>query len=102
MIYIPYNKLYQGIALQYKSWMLSISNQYVGFRYINPENKGDHLNPYNIINAYISKQIYLKQHTFECNIGVYNIADEQYEAIRYYPMPLRNYKLSLSYKFKKN
>lgn len=61
--------------------------------------------PANLMSAYadhcvsVSRQFNIRSHSLRLSIEVMNLADVGYEVIRYYPMPGRNYRLTLKYLF---
>lgn len=85
------------VQLGYKTWSFNYSNIYSGGRYT----LGDNI-PANYVDGWITQDISLSKsfniHTALLNIKaeVNNIANLQYDVIKYYPMPGRSYELSIS------
>ena len=76
---------------------LTVSHMYVGERmwsYADPE---DILKPYHNIDAKLSYSTNIGKTTVGACLEVVDLLDEQYEHIPRYPMPGRNYKLTLTF-----
>ena len=97
---IPYIPLHSGSAIAgitYKGWSLNYSFIYVGERFDSSDN-----NPRTYEEPWYTNDVNLRK-TFQTRYGdlnvgleVNNVLDQQYEVVLNFPMPGRNYKLTLS------
>ncbi|MDL2223501.1 TonB-dependent receptor [Bacteroidales bacterium OttesenSCG-928-M11] len=94
--YIPWHSGSTILSAQYKSWNLAYSFIYVGERYNNSANIVDnHRQPWYTSDISLSKNFKYQHFDFKLTGEVNNLLDQQYEVIRNYPMPGRNYRLTL-------
>jgi outer membrane cobalamin receptor len=97
---IPYTPRSSGslfALLNYKSYSLSYTLLFVGRRYALNENiAANRLNPYS--EHSISLQKTFKQ-KLSLSLSVINLFDTQYEVVRNYPMPMRQFRIKINYKF---
>lgn len=97
---IPYTPEFSGSALAvlyYKSWSAGYSLLFSGNRYALDENDPTNLVPgWNTQDVFLSCQFNCGYFRTTVKGEVNNIFNEQYDVIRYYPMPGRSYKLSIS------
>ncbi|MCO5247448.1 MAG: hypothetical protein M9887_00645 [Chitinophagales bacterium] len=65
---------------------------------------GNFLPEYSIFNTAVSYAFHLKPITLETKFSLNNILNEAYEEVRYRPMPLRNYLITLliTWNYEKN
>jgi vitamin B12 transporter len=98
---IPYTPDNSGSALAtfyYKNWSAGYSNLFSGTRYTLGEN-----NPANELPGWDTHDVFvarvIKFSKFQTNIKaeINNLFNERYEVIRYYPMPGRSYKISITF-----
>ena len=95
--YIPWHSGSAIIGLIYKNWNLNYSFIYAGERYDEQENI-----LYNRMEPWYTSDLSLRyqctMHNAQCTVmlNVNNILDQDYEVIVNYPMPGRNYALTLS------
>lgn len=96
---IPYTPWHSGSAtamLDYKAWTLAYNFVYTGERYCQMENiRYNHLEPWYTSDLTLSGQIGL----WRLGVEVRNLFDQQYDVIINYPMPGRNYNLSVQCEF---
>lgn len=90
-----------SLNIAYKKIGLHFSGLYIGERYsLNENTVNNHLDPYFILDISASYSIRIKEkHNLKLQAGMKNVLDSDYDFIRYYMMPGRNYFLKLSYEF---
>jgi outer membrane cobalamin receptor len=77
---------------------LNIFYTFTGKRYINAENT-KFIPYYELVDANINLTLNLLKTETSLKFAVNNFADEDYEVMPGYPMPLRNYKLQIGIKY---
>ena len=95
--YIPWHSGSAILGLNYKNWNLNYSFIYAGERYDEQENiLYNHMEPW--YTSDLSLRYQCTMHNAQCAImlDVNNVLDQDYEVIVNYPMPGRNYALTLS------
>ena len=95
--YIPWHSGSAILGLSYRNWDLNYSFIYAGERYDEQENiLYNHMEPW--YTSDLSLRYQCTMHHAQCTImlDVNNILDQDYEVITNYPMPGRNYALTLS------
>ncbi len=71
---------------------------WAGERYAKAQNSADNrIKPYADHNITLSKRFYIGEHNIRIQADVCNLSNKNYEIIRFYPMPGRNYKITLNY-----
>lgn len=94
LIYIPEHQYNLSVRGQWKSYGVSIQQQFIGARYTTTDNL-DYLPFYTLTDATISKEFRLKKQIFYLSFSALNIFNTEYQAIQWRPMPSRNYLLRL-------
>ena len=95
--YIPWHSGSAIIGLSYKDWNLNYSFIYAGERYDEQENIiYNHMEPWYTSDLSLSYKFGYKDYIFRMKLDVNNILDQDYEVITNYPMPGRNFALTLS------
>ena len=96
---IPYTAKNNASALlgvTYKDWQLNYSFVYVGERYNMSENiPVNYEQPWYTSDISGTKEFKMKDWKFRLGLEVNNLLDQNYSVIQNYPMPGRNYKISL-------
>lgn len=97
-IYVPLHKINGLILLEWNNFWLTYRQIYTGKVFINNENTVwlPHSFPANLG---IGRRIHLKKHMMLISMEVRNIASENYQYVANWPMPGRNYLVSLKYSF---
>ncbi len=96
---IPYIPWHSGSAIvsgSYKSWNINYSFIYVGERYSSANIPQNHLQPWYTSDVSIAKQFESKSFKFKVTAEVNNLLNQYYAVIACYPMPGRNYRLTLT------
>lgn len=100
LIYIPINQANASVFFVYKNIRADWHYSYTDKRYITTDNSG-YLPSFMISDAGLSWSIYLNESVITARIAVNNLFDESYIPVAGYPVPGRNYLLSLKYQFDK-
>ncbi len=95
--YIPWHSGSAIVGLSYKNWDLNYSFIYAGERYDEQENiLYNHMEPWYTSDLSLRYQFVVYSLQFTAQAEVNNVLDQDYEVIVNYPMPGRNYTLSLT------
>ena len=95
--YIPWHSGSAIVGLTYKDWNLNYSFIYAGERYDEQENiLYNHMEPWYTSDLSLRYQFMMHRTKFIAQAEVNNLLDQDYEVIVNYPMPGRNYALTLS------
>ena len=95
--YIPWHSGSAILGLSYKNWDLNYSFIYAGERYDEQENiLYNHMEPWYTSDLSLRYQFTVNSLRFTAKADVNNVLDQDYEVIVNYPMPGRNYALTLS------
>ena len=95
--YIPWHSGSAIIGLQYKNWNLNYSFIYAGKRYDEQENIiYNHMEPWYTSDLSLACNFRWQQTKCRAQLDVNNLLGQDYEVIVNYPMPGRNYTLTLS------
>ena len=99
---IPYIPWHSGTAIlniQYKKWDFNYSFIYAGERYNQQENiKYNYMQPWYTSDLSLSYRFKIKETVFRITGEVNNVFSQDYDVILNYPMPKRNYGLTLDVK----
>ena len=99
---IPYIPWHSGSAIlnvQYRQWNLNYSFIYAGERYNQQENiKFNYMQPWYTSDLSLSYQWQLKTCQLRVMAEVNNVFSQDYDVILNYPMPKRNYALTIDFK----
>ncbi|NDW08592.1 TonB-dependent receptor [Dysgonomonas sp. 520] len=94
--YIPWHSASAFMNATYKTWSFNYSFIYVGERYDNSDNKrANYHQPWYTHDLGLGKEFRIKSTRLKLSAEVNNLFDQQYDVVINYPMPGRNYKLSL-------
>ena len=95
--YIPWHSGSAIVGLSYKNWDLNYSFIYAGERYDEQENiLYNHMEPWYTSDLSVRYQFAVNNLRFIAQVEVNNVLNQDYEVIVNYPMPGRNYALTLS------
>ncbi|MCX6161017.1 MAG: TonB-dependent receptor [Ignavibacteriae bacterium] len=98
LIYIPLEMSKIGVEAEVYGLGINIFYIYNGKRYKDYENTA-YLPAVNLVNGNLSYDFIFKSFGFNAKFELNNILGENYQVIAGYPMPLRNYKISLTIKY---
>lgn len=97
---IPYIPWHSGSAIlqaAYKGWNLNYSFIYVGERYNQQENiRYNHTQPWYTSDVSVAKSFTTKFGLWKTALEINNLLSQDYDVILNYPMPKRNYRISLT------
>lgn len=87
--------------MNYRSWLLNYSFIYAGERYNQQENiRFNHTQPWYTSDLSLSKELLFgKRFALKLTAEVNNLLNQDYDVVINYPMPLRNYRFSVSFEF---
>ena len=95
--YIPWHSGSAILGLEYRAWTLNYSFIYAGERYDEQENTiYNHVEPWYTSDLSLTRELMLRHTKLKAQLAVNNLFDQQYEVITNYPMPGRNFTLTLT------
>lgn len=100
LIYIPLHKGNIAFNSSYKTYSISINQQFIGERFISSDNE-ERLPSYQLLDISIAKLLVFQSNQVSLTFGVKNLLNAEYQAIEWRPMPNRNYFIKLNYQFTK-
>lgn len=94
--YIPWHSGSATAIVQYKGWQLNYNFIYAGERYSQLENfLENHLQPWYTNDLSLAYERTIRGYTMRLQLECNNLLSQAYDVIANYPMPLRNYRLTL-------
>lgn len=100
VIYIPVNLLNSSLTIKYLEFNLSYNFYYVSERYTGRDNLS-YMPGYYISNIFLGKNIKFSNIVLSLQLQINNLFGLDYQSIASYPMPGRNYGLTIRFNFKK-
>jgi len=98
--YTPYETLSSGFSLQREQFTLNWNMLYSGFRYILGENIYANLLPnWSTQDLSVDYGFKFKKSTISLKAVINNVFDSRYVVINSFPMPGRNFRLSIAFKY---
>lgn len=96
--YIPWHSGSAVVQTTWRSWCLNYSFIYTGERYNQQENiVYNHTQPWYTSDISLSKEFRWSRYRAKAQLEVNNLFSQDYDVILNYPMPKRNYRLTLSF-----
>ena len=99
---IPYSPLHSAsliVSLGYDGWSACTSWLYTGDRFaLISNNKEDMLGAWQTVDLKLSKTFTVSRHSLQATIECNNLTDSRHEVVKRYPMPGRNWKLTLQWR----
>lgn len=99
---IPYSPLHSAsliVSLGYDGWSACTSWLYTGNRFaLISNNKEDMLGAWQTVDLKLSKTFTVSRHSLQTTIECNNLTDSRHEVVKRYPMPGRNWKLTLQWR----
>ena len=99
---IPYSPLHSAsliVSLGYDGWSACTSWLYTGDRFaLISNNKEDMLGAWQTVDLKLSKPFTVSRHSLQTTIECNNLTDSRHEVVKRYPMPGRNWKLTLQWR----
>jgi outer membrane cobalamin receptor len=102
IVFIPHNSISSLLRSQLGAFQFTLLYRYVSERQVTAANTGTPLNPYTIWDLLASYNWEIANFRLELGGAIKNFTGSDYELIRGYPMPGREYLLSLAVKFHSN
>lgn len=96
LIYVPMHQAYIKLEYSGKIFGAGWFTDYTGLRYTATDNS-QYLSAYLVSDLEFSCQLRIKGNYFRTSFVVQNIFNSYYEQVAYYPLPGRNYRLSVTY-----
>ena len=97
--YIPWHSGSAIVNVQYGDWDLNFSFIYAGERYNQQENiKYNYMQPWYTSDISLSRKLRVESLEFRVMLEVNNVFSQDYDVILNYPMPKRNYGITLDVK----
>ena len=100
--YIPYSPLHSASAIaavEYDGWQIGASWLYTGNRFaLISNNRDDMLGAWHTLDVKLNRELRLRHCTLHATIECNNITNSRHEVVKRYPMPGRNWKLTLAWK----
>ncbi|WP_347219601.1 TonB-dependent receptor [Chryseobacterium sp.] len=99
---IPYTPKHSGsftMMADYKDWSFNYSMIYVGERYDGQLDNilANFIQPWYTHDLSVQKKLNLAGHPFKINLEMNNVFNQYYDVVRNYPMPGRNFRLTLNF-----
>lgn len=95
--YIPWHNGSVINSISYKTWQLNYSFIYVGERYHSSANiRTEYEQPWYTNDMAVIKNFKVKKADMRAALEINNLLNQDYEVVLNYPMPKRNYKISLT------
>lgn len=96
--YIPWHSGSATVQATWRSWNLNYSFIYTGERYNQQENiVYNHTQPWYTSDISLSKEFSWSRYTARVQLEVNNLFSQDYDVILNYPMPKRNYRVTLTF-----
>jgi iron complex outermembrane receptor protein len=94
LIYVPKHMGNVFLMLKHKHWQVYADGTYTGSRF--SDDFGHELDPYFLSNFGVSRKLGLKKQQFQLSFSIINLLDTDYQNQRYYAMPGRSFRVSIS------
>lgn len=95
LMYVPDVQVKQMLEATYRSFLVQLNMQRVGNRFINLNNS-NWLDPYQQVDVFSSYQLKWNRLQLQFGLHIQNLTNEQFSVVQGYPVPGRNYTLTLS------
>lgn len=99
---IPYTPRHSGsftLMADYKDWSFNYSTIYVGERYDGQQDniRYNYIQPWYTHDLSVQRKLSLAGHSFKINLEMNNVFNQYYDVVLNYPMPGRNFRLTLNF-----
>lgn len=99
---IPYTPKHSGsftLMADYKDWSFNYSTIYVGERYDGQQDniRYNYIQPWYTHDLSVQRKLSLAGHPFKINLEMNNVFNQYYDVVLNYPMPGRNFRLTLNF-----
>lgn len=96
-IFVPAHKLNGRVSLIRKSWQLHLIPLYYSKRFDTVDNSS-YVPGFFVMDIEFLKEIKVRKKTINLSVGIENSMNNDYENIRFFPMPLRLFRFGLNFK----
>ncbi|MBN1337989.1 MAG: TonB-dependent receptor [Bacteroidales bacterium] len=96
LIYVPEHRFNANLTITFRGNTLLYGHVLTGKRYTTTDNSA-YLPYYDVGNLTLSRDIDFGKHSFALRMEIRNVWEEEYQAVAFYPMPGRYYRISLNY-----
>lgn len=94
LIYTPRHMANVYVMAKHRNWQIYVDGSYTGSRF--SDDLGNQLDSYFLTNGGISRKAHYKQQRFNVSFSVNNLLNKNYQNEKYYAMPGRSFRISLS------
>ncbi len=94
LIYTPQHMANTYLMAMYRNWQIYVDGSYTGTR--TADDFGNQLDSYFLANCGVSRKVEYKQQRFNLSFSVNNLLNADYQNEKYYAMPGRSFRISLS------
>ncbi|HOY47843.1 MAG TPA: TonB-dependent receptor [Flavobacteriales bacterium] len=101
LVYVPHFTCNARMSYRWKGFQFELSSTYTGERFITSDNEKS-LPGFFLLNAFVSKQLELKEHHFSFFLNAFNLLQKSYQVIAWRPMPLLSFQTGISFTFQPN
>ncbi|MEA2106354.1 MAG: TonB-dependent receptor [Bacteroidota bacterium] len=98
LIYVPLHQYQWNIQVNYKIFDFRYNESFTGKRFTS-ENNIQYIDAFTVGNLHLGMKINTKIIQGKINFSIYNIWNQSYQVMAWYPMPLRNYAIQLTLNF---
>ena len=91
-VYTPHEIYKWGITYSYKNFQLNYYGSYAGYSFVTSDNSS-WTNPFLLHDATLSYSCEIKNSDLQFYVGCKNVSDENYQIVKYRPMPGRSYQI---------
>ena len=98
LIYVPVHRMFLNLFFSFHGYRLNYNYTLTGQRYTTTDNEQS-LPWFSLHNLTLGKEFRISKHAINLQFDINNLWKENYQAIEYYPMPGRSYKVSVNFKF---
>ncbi len=99
IVFIPEHSFNSNVTLSLRNIHASILYRYISERVVTPSNTGVPLNDYQVWDFMINSQYLISKFKFGLGFIIKNLTSTTYELIRGYPMPGREFRITLDLKY---
>jgi outer membrane cobalamin receptor len=98
LLYVPANVATLNLAFRLEPVVVSLTHSFAGRRYTKADNS-EWLPPYHLTSANVVTSVRIDSRRLFVKAEVNNVLDKDYEVFQYYPMPGRNFRITLGLEY---
>jgi vitamin B12 transporter len=103
LVFTPIHEGSFSLKADWNKWALTVTGNFTGQQYTDDDNSSSFaMDPYATLNTWVSRRLGKGQFTAKVIAEINNILDTSYESRSGYPMPGRNYRLSINFNIHKS